>query len=58
MIYVYFGESVPSLCFIWQPVRAIAVTHLHRYYRVYFIFSDNGPCLGSRTGPNLEYQWM
>jgi len=23
-----------------------------------YLFSDNGPCLGMRTGPNLEYEWM
>ncbi|KAK3772605.1 hypothetical protein RRG08_027340 [Elysia crispata] len=22
------------------------------------LFSDNGPCLGTRTGPNREYEWL
>ncbi|KAK2190127.1 hypothetical protein NP493_86g02030 [Ridgeia piscesae] len=34
------------------------VTTTYEAFRYGIQVSNNGPCLGSRTGPNLEYQWM
>ena len=40
----------------WGPADVNAYKNLFDLY--IDIISGNDPCLGARTGPNLEYEWI
>lgn len=41
----------------WQDFESYLVTYMYLCF-LFPIISGNGPCLGTRTGPNLEYEWL